>query len=376
MSKNSRLLNIVVEEQYSNTIWYNQIYGGICKAAGKNSISLHLCSLSELSSLDAGDVVVLLGSSLPFIVEQINSCTRLNLRPIIAGFEIFESSLQFSYITINRRQAMFEVVKALISRGAGRIALLGINSSIQTDMLRFHGWCDAATAYQIGSPDKDVYYSDVSPRCCLDSFWQNYDSYDAVACANDYYAVMLCSEANERGIKIPDTLMVTGFGNTQISRYTRPALTTVDLNLSLVGIQVIVLFRLLLQHPDLLACTAALESKIVFRQSTRPKQQTVSNNYLFPGEMASPLEPAYNEQLTKIYSLENTVTTMDEMDKKIITGLLNNKSYGKLAEELFLSDTAFNYRLHKLFTAAGCKKRSELITFFQTYIPAFADSDH
>ncbi len=371
MNAEKQKIYIVAEDQYSNTTWYNQVIEGIYKEAAKRPLQAVLCSEEELNRLSPGTILVLLGSSLPFITQYINLCVQLELRPIVAGFEIFQSSLQVSYITINRRQAMSEMVKTLLSCGARHIALLGVNSSIQTDMLRFDGWAAVINSYQAGNPEKDVYYSDSGLYSCVEKFWEHVGDYDAVACANDYYAAYLCSEAGKRGIRIPFDLMITGFGNTHISQYTNPALTTVALNLSSVGSQVIQLYRSLSKNTDLLSCTATLKSKIILRGSTKPIKKPLPNKAIFPEEITSAFEPTFESDLKSIYALENTIVTMDETDRKIIEGLLLNEPYSFLAEKLYLSDSAFKYRLYKLFTATGCNGRTELTELFRQYIPLF-----
>lgn len=366
-----RKLYLIAEKQYANTTWYTQVMEGLYREASKRPLKVVLCSDEDLEKLTPGTILVLLGSSLPFVTQYLNLCSRLELRPIVAGFEIFQSSLQVSYITINRRQAMSEIVKTLISCGAGRIALLGVNSSIQTDMLRFEGWAAVVKAWQAGDPQQDVYYSDAGLPACMEQFWNHYRKYDAVACANDYYAVHLCREAAKRGIHIPDELMVTGFGNTRLSQYTSPALTTVALNLASVGTQVIQLYRSLSKNPDLLSCTATLKSEILLRGSTKPIKKSLPSKAIFTENMSPAFEPTFERHLKKIYALENTIVNMDETDIKIITGLIQDLPYGTLAEKLFLSDTAFKYRLNKLFTATGCSGRAELSELFQTCIPRF-----
>ena len=92
---------------------------------------------------------------------------------------------------------------------------------------------------------------------------------------------------------------------------------------------------------------------------------------VFTDEFFTDVIPADKQDLNKLYALENTIGKMDEMDSKIIHGLLEGISYHALAEHLFLSDTAFNYRLQKLFSSIGCKSRAELIALFQNYIPRF-----
>ena len=375
MNTEKQKLYIVAEKQYSNTTWYNQVIEGIYKEAARRPLQVVLCSEAELYGLFPGTILVLLGSSLPFITQYLNLCTELELRPIVAGFEIFQSSLQVSYITINRRQAMSEIVKTLLSCGAHNIALLGVNSSIQTDMLRFDGWAAVVKAYKAGDPNKDVFYSDSGLLACVDIFWKHYRNYDAVACANDYYAAYLCSEAGKRGIRIPYDLMITGFGNTRISQYTCPSLTTVALNLSSVGSQVIQLYRSLSKNTDLLSCTATLKSEILLRGSTKEIKKPLPGKAIFQEEIASAFEPTFERDLKSIYALENTLITMDETDRKIIDGLLQNEPYSFLAEKLYLSDSAFKYRLYKLFAATGCSGRADLTELFRQYIPLFTDNN-
>jgi DNA-binding LacI/PurR family transcriptional regulator len=376
LNTEKQILYIIAENQYSNTTWYSRVIEGIYKEAARRQMKVVLCADEQFRQLPKGTIPILLGSSLPFITEYINLCILKEYRPIVAGFEVFQNSQQVSYITINRQQAMSEVVKALLSCGARHIALLGVNSSIQTDMLRYNGWAAVVRAYGIGDIKKDVFYSDSGLPACMDAFWEHYREYDAVACANDYYAAYLCSQAAQKNVSIPETLMVTGFGNTQISQYTHPTLTTVALNLSSVGIQTINLFRSLSKNPDLLSCTATLKSEIIYRNSTRWQKQPLPGKAIFTENITSAFEPTFESHLKNVYALENTLMTMDDTDRKIISGLLQKESYNRLAENLFLSDTAFKYRLYKLFSATNCKNRTELTELFRNYIPEFDKNLH
>lgn len=367
-------LYIVAEKQYSNTNWYTRIMNGLYQDAAKKSFKIIFCSDSDIEHLDAGTILVLIGSSKPFMKKYIQLCTRFLLRPIVTGSGFYHSNIPVSYITINRYAAMIDVVQALVSMGAKSIAFLGVNSSYQTDMQRYEGYASAVRFHGVGNPDEDVYFSDDGLTSCIESFWKNVHKYDAVACTNDWYASYICSHAPEYNIDIPNDLMVTGFGNTLLGQYTNPPLTTVSLNLSSVGTQVLTLHRLLSQNPDLQACTETLKSDIIFRGSTKKAMSDstlLDKPILFSEDFFTDFIPADKQHLQQLYNLENTIVKMDETDYKIIHGLLDNISYHSLAEKLFLSDTAFKYRLQKLFASIGCKSRTELVELFQDYIPGF-----
>ena len=83
MNTEKQKLYIVAEKQYSNTTWYNQVIEGIYKEAARRPLQVVLCSEAELYGLFPGTILVLLGSSLPFITQYLNLCTELELRPIV-----------------------------------------------------------------------------------------------------------------------------------------------------------------------------------------------------------------------------------------------------------------------------------------------------
>jgi len=363
-------LYVITENQYSKTSWYNRIMEGLLNEAARRRFTVSVCPENELNQLPSGTMPILLGSSLPFITECLNQCLQKDLHPIVAGFEIFQNNLPVSYITVNRRQAMVEIIKNLISCGAGHIALLGVNSAVQTDILRYDGWCQVVKAYDVGDPERDVFYSDHGLLDCLKKFWEHYKEYDAVACVNDYYGAYLLADAAKRGVLVPEHLMITGFGNIHLSGYTSPPLTTVALNLPSVGTQVVRQYRNLIKNPELLSCAVTLKSQIITRESTKHKTISIPGKNLFP-EKDFAFEPKYEKDLREIYSLENTIITMDELDRKIIDGLSAGMSYHKLAEMLYLSDSAFKYRLYKLFASTGTNSRAELVEIFHIYIPHY-----
>lgn len=374
LASKKSIIYITIEDYFSKNTWYSQIWKGICKEVRKTE-ELVICTKEELLHLPSGSLVILLGASSLFIEECVNICTQVSLHPIIAGFELRHPSIEASYITINRSLAMTDIVKTLISFGAKHIALLGINSAVNTDMLRYIGWYSTVTAFHVADPESDVYYSDHGIEECMEKFWDNAHKYDAVACTNDYYAVYLLAHASEHHIRVPEDLMITGFGNTGISQYTTPPLTTVAMNFFSIGVQTVLLYRLLSNQSDLHSCTEILKANIICRGTTNNTPVTViPESIVHSKEISSIFNPDYEDYFQKLYAVEDTLKLIDETDKKILQGLLKNIPYASLAEELFLSDTAFKYRLNKLFAATHCKNKTELIRFFQQYIPLFSYS--
>ncbi|MFD0200516.1 MULTISPECIES: LacI family DNA-binding transcriptional regulator [Saccharothrix] len=92
----------------------------------------------------------------------------------------------------------------------------------------------------------------------------------AIVCFNDKLAVGALQAAHERGLRVPEDLSVAGFDDIDLSRATRPALTTVRQPLQEMGrIAVTQLMRVLDGHrPE--ALHLELSTTLVVRESTGP----------------------------------------------------------------------------------------------------------
>ena len=368
-------LYVIAEEQYAKTTWYNRIMERIGSEAARRRLQVVALDAQRLPELAPGTIIVLLGSSFPFISSSISLCLRHELRPVVAGFEVSGANAEVSYVTINRRHAMSENIKSLVACGATRIALFGVNSAVQTDMLRYEGWRDTVQFYRVGNPQTDVFYSDHGLQETLAEFMKVFSSYDAVACANDYCAVCLLSALRQRGVRVPEELMVTGFGNIRLGRYTSPPLTTVALRLDEVGNQVVQLYRMLVKNPGLLSCSVTINFEIVVRQTTRPAYKSLSRKFTFSQGIQPAFEPTYEHSIRPVYLLENAVGSLDETDVKILRGILRRVPYSALSESLYLSDTALHYRMSKLFAATETPNRATLEKLLKNYIPCFLCED-
>jgi LacI family gluconate utilization system Gnt-I transcriptional repressor len=53
---------------------------------------------------------------------------------------------------------------------------------------------------------------------------------DVVVCGSDWIAQGLIIEAHACGVRVPDQLAVTGFGNLQLAGEMRPTITSVDVD--------------------------------------------------------------------------------------------------------------------------------------------------
>ena len=63
-------------------------------------------------------------------------------------------------------------------------------------------------------------------RLCEQWFEDINDLPEAIICANDIMAITVLNELNNRGIKVPEDVIVTGFDGLELGQYCSPKLTT------------------------------------------------------------------------------------------------------------------------------------------------------
>jgi LacI family transcriptional regulator len=123
--------------------------------------------------------------------------------------------------------------QALLKKGHREIAVISGPHSAPDNEQRMAGFFDELARHKVKVPK----------RRCIDadfSFAGGYDAaekllarsprdYSALFCANDVMAMAALSCMGKLGIDVPGELSVMGFDNSDLSRYTSPALTTVSI---------------------------------------------------------------------------------------------------------------------------------------------------
>jgi LacI family transcriptional regulator len=91
---------------------------------------------------------------------------------------------------------------------------------------------------------------------------------DAIVCASDDVAAGALQVLRERGVRVPDDVMLTGFGDTVVAEVSEPRLTSVRQPLEEVGVQAVAALQAAIgsgQPPR----SAVLKAALVARDSTR-----------------------------------------------------------------------------------------------------------
>ena len=139
----------------------------------------------------------------------------------------------FSHIAVS--QAVCAYFNA---RGKKTLAMVGGND--ERAKRRSQSFIEAAEGLGLHPPELFEVAAPTtlgSGRTALRSLLQRHPGIDAIFCSSDMLALGVLTEAQALGVRVPDDLGVMGFGDLSFARDLQPALTTVRIDGSRIGLE-------------------------------------------------------------------------------------------------------------------------------------------
>ena len=359
MAKSS-FVPVFIDGKSYGSAQYKDIIQGIESGASRFNLRVQVFSEEELPSLNAASlppVAIVTGTSLPFLKSVVENLSSAGVRTVLGGLdnELFGSHI--SCATPSRRVETQQLVNYLCDVGRGSIALCGFGAHSINDMFRYHAALSAMAARGMGADGKEMPPWNASPLESFELFREKASRYDAVICPNDMIAAYFINHFERHGIRVPEDLYVAGFGNACIGRFFRPGITTTTMDMVKVGQQTFNVLRFLTDNLDQeMALKVSVRSRIIIRASTANAE--AAPNLTMPRDEA-PADPFYSHPLTlALVRIENCLSLRDELDLRIMGGLMDGKNYEQLSDDLFISNSTLRYRLNKIYSDAGVKGRA------------------
>ena len=174
------------------------------------------------------------------------------------------------YVTINNKQAAKDAVNHLIKNGKKDILLIGVDDpNIISAKERLDGYKEALKENNIEYDSNKVVFSNYGFRNTQKILMQYFNdevNIDAVFAISDKMAAAAIVALQQKGLNVPEDLMVIGFDNTDISYIFNPAITTVSQPHKEIGK---IAFNMLLDRINDKKCkNHILNHELVIRKST------------------------------------------------------------------------------------------------------------
>lgn len=360
-------LGILIEQSYSLSSWFNQMYNNLVKTAKIKRVPFKRYNLDELANeQEPVQHIVIIGADSKWLDIAFKICKKKNSNIIIySNGNIInrDFDLRCNVISSDIAYTVSQIISLFDANRRLSTALYAINPRSLADeyLLKLYS--------KIIKPD-DVYYNQGNLIDCFNKFSVNLDKYDSIICANDYSAISLLNHLKEYNLNIINSLFIVSYSDFLISKYYSPSISTFSMNFTEFG-QATMFICDYFDNPHANR-NAYLSIKIpcIF------KSRATTANAVMPEVNIKSFTTAFGEQsnqfsedmeVNEITKLESLLNACDKIDQRIIKMLLNKQSITKISEALFISRSTLKYRINKLLKYSKFESKEEMINLLNKY---------
>ncbi len=368
------LIPVLTEPNFRSYLWAKQTLEGITQEATRRKYKTVTLDAEAYDTIDYdklfGDerrMIIVIGTSISWMPKALTFFNSKQIESIFISFDPAETSLPTGMVRMDYVGAISHLINYLsIDCGKKSIALYGYNPNSSADNIKlryFKRWKEQMH----NEAADDIFYNLADLEGCYSRFSKHVQRFDAVICANDIVGVSLLSMLKRDSIKVPDDMFVTAFGDSKISELVDPPLTIATLDHPEMGRQAVLLFSHLCKMPATSSVSSRVRSKLIIRASTACITDTDAEHKLLPGSDADAFENAINfysdPEAERLLRAEMLINACDDIDMRLIKGLLDGESMDSLEREMYLTASALQYRKKRLMNIVGCRRTHEFIDF-------------
>ncbi len=348
--------------------WITDILAGISKEAAKKNITVvdYHGEKPTITDENTRPIVLAIGYSKQWLETTCLHLIKQGVDPVLvnAGPDIqAEIPGVAGFVSFDIKSAMFKIMSYLTANKRGKIAFFGAHDETHSDQVKINEFLLLAKYFNLNLGEKDT-YKDLTIADCAKSFELSMYRYNAVICSSDTAAMYLLKWLEERNVRVPEDMFVIGFGNSLASKAITPSLTTAENNFAELGRKAVKLHQFLQHNTDIHSASILVDCPLIERQSTGSiKHKNIRPR---PSGNSMPLYDADPDILTSL-QIEELLRMWDNIDRQIITGLLEDKTLVAISDSLFISVSAVKYRIKKMLTAANFKNKEELVKVLKQY---------
>lgn len=243
-TRQSKVIGMIVPSVHND--FFAEVISGVEEEAFANGYSISLAQSHDNYDREAVSIRAMASHSVAGMIVSVSKDTKLGSR-----FKIFQKRgiplvffdricrhISAGSVSADDKNGAFKVVTHLADSGYRRIAHLAGPSTISVSQNRLQGYREALEAKSMQFDDELVIYGDFDQPAGVTGANQLLSLAkppDAIFAINDQVAMGAYQVVQERGLNIPQDIGIAGFGNTILSGYVDPPLTTVKQSASDMG---------------------------------------------------------------------------------------------------------------------------------------------
>ncbi|MEH7222284.1 LacI family DNA-binding transcriptional regulator [Bacillus sp. JJ1566] len=161
------------------------------------------------------------------------------------------------------------VTDYLIGLGHTKIAFIGFDGDFVFMLDRLEGYKQALS--EAGIPFVKDYIVQKSAltegKEAIKSFIRSVEPPTALVCTDDFIAIELMSHFEEVNIRVPEDVSIVSFNNVLLAQYSKPPLTSVDIDIFQLGLEGASCLLEKIKNPNVLPKRITIPAKLIERKS-------------------------------------------------------------------------------------------------------------
>jgi DNA-binding LacI/PurR family transcriptional regulator len=281
VSKATKTIGIVMPQSTESAFlnpFFPQALSGVSAAAHEQGYCILLSTgndeaeqLESIESIVMGgrvDGVIIMYSAVDNIV--LDTLKKMNIPIVVIGKPINAKDTLF--VDNDNVLAAFTVTEKLIKNGHTKIAIMSGSFKFVVSLDRLDGYMNALNKYKI--PFKKEYISELSEFAKENAYnmakglLELEERPTALVVTDDVMAFGAMDAIKEKGLKIPQDIEIMSFNNVPSAELTKPSLTSVDIDASLLGYEASKLIIEKIEGKDT-KDKVIIPTKIIYRESSK-----------------------------------------------------------------------------------------------------------
>lgn len=243
-SKRSFAVGLLTNDTYGR--FTLPVMAGISEGLIDHGVSVFLCTIEDNPDLAKLHVNAMLDKQVDGIIATGRRVDRplpvdLSHLPVPVVYALMAGPDDAVTFVPDDRQGARQAVDHLIARGRRRLIHITGPGHFRVVQERARAFSDALHDAGIPFSESQILKGSWSERWgheAVDALWGRGAPPDGIFCGNDQIARGVVDALRERQVRLPRDVSIVGFDNWEIvAEQTRPALTTVDMNLKELGRQ-------------------------------------------------------------------------------------------------------------------------------------------
>lgn len=351
------MVGILLDSKYAESLWCKSLYESLVERLRHKRVPF--CELFDTISDDL-NAVFIIASDRKWTVSAITQLNQNGIKPILICNQSEKlSGCIYSCVCSDINASMKNLLDTLKTKDKSRIALYGINTESISDTSRV----DSLFNWNGGNFEAmQVFNNNGSLQNCFDDFFAHIDEFDAAICSNDFAAVSLVRNLEEKAPEKLKDFYIISCAQTQISNYYRDHILSLNMNFDQYGKAAVYVYNALNKHKYLSEMTV----KVLWSLESGDPIPHSQNIRL---ELKSSEDSFYDDkELAEMMIVDKILKSTDDVAGKIIEGLLSGGTLEQIADKCFLTVGGIKYRINKILSDSGAKDKDEVISLLNKYI--------